>query len=62
MTIDEVREKVLAAARKVLEENKECYIALWALQNPDEDFSQWTLCYQPSWSDGGQRFWMEKRC
>jgi hypothetical protein len=61
--IDILHKKILDAAHKSLDANKECYIALWALQNPDEDFSQWTLCYQPSWhSDNGvERFWMEKR-
>lgn len=65
--LDELRYKVLSEARKSLEANKDCYIALWAMpqwaENPKIDFSQYKMCYQTSWhsEDGVERFWMEKK-
>lgn len=67
-SIEELRYKVLKEAHKSLEANKASFISLWAIQqstkNPKIDFSQYKMCYQPSWhsQDGVERFWMEKKC
>ena len=65
--INDLRYKVLAEAQKVLAQNKECFMALWAMQqwaeNPKIDFSKYTMCWQPAWysKDGIEKFWMEEK-
>ncbi len=60
-SLDKVREQ-LALATKYVDTNKECFIALWMLQNPEANLNDYTVCYQHDWTDSGHtRMWMEKK-
>lgn len=53
---------IVQQAIETLENNRECYIAQWIIQNPSAKISDYTMCHQNSWLDNvPQKFWMEKK-
>lgn len=46
-------------ASKVLNDNKECFVAQWVLQNQDKNMDDYTMCYQ--YNADAIKLWMEKK-
>ena len=44
-------QNIVDKANLVLDVNKECYVAMWILQNPNENISDYSLQYKPSMTD-----------
>lgn len=55
--------KIAEVISKRIQDEKECFIAMWVRQNPNEDLNDWKLCYQPCYYGRGvgTKFWMEKK-
>ena len=44
-------QNIVDKANLVLDVNKGCYVAMWILQNPNENISDYSLQYKPSITD-----------
>lgn len=53
--------EIVEQARKTIEQNKECFVAQWILQNPDEKIEDYVLAYQDDWATDKHRIWLEKK-
>lgn len=59
--LDKVRDN-LKLATKCVDDNKECFIALWVLQNPDANLEDYILCCQHDWTGNcATKMWLEKK-
>lgn len=48
-------------AQYTLMQNRECFVAQFIIQNPNENIKDYVMIYQPDWSNNGVfKFWMEK--
>jgi hypothetical protein len=57
---EDVRQEIVTTAMEFLALNKECYIAQWVVQNPEENIKDYSLV-QENMEGGGFRFYLEKK-
>lgn len=47
-------------AQYTLMQNRECFVAQFIIQNPNENIKDYVMMYQPDWYNNGVfKFWME---
>ncbi len=59
--LEEKREKMIAEASRVLNQNHECYVAQWILQNPEVDFNDYQLEFVWRQDGFGYNVYMKKK-
>lgn len=59
--INLIVESLIQRAVKTIDINKECFIAQWIIQNPDENINDWCLCYLSAHGNEGVKVWMERK-
>jgi hypothetical protein len=61
--IEIAREALLQLARNTIQNNQDCFIANWVMQNPTELLSDYKLCHKTDWCAEGSptEFWIEKK-